>query len=114
MIYNFLNIIIQGTAKGIVVAVGDGTFIGRIAGLASGLDSLETPMSKEVTHFVKCISAVAVFFGVSFFVVALCMGYDFISAAIFLIGIIVANVPEGHFLKLKFIIKTHFYICMNT
>lgn len=80
-----------------MVAVGDGTFIGRIAGLASGLDSLETPMSKEVTHFVKCISAVAVFFGVSFFIVALCMGYDFISAAIFLIGIIVANVPEGHF-----------------
>lgn len=49
------------------MAVGDSTFIGRIAGLASGLDSLETPMSKEVTHFVKIISGVAVFFGKLFF-----------------------------------------------
>lgn len=54
-------------------------------------------MSKEVTHFVKCISAVAVFFGVTFFIIALSMGYEFIAAAIFLIGIIVANVPEGHY-----------------
>lgn len=86
---------LEGTAKGLVVAVGDSTFIGRIAGLASGLDSLETPMSKEVSHFVEWISAMAVFFGVTFFIVALCMGYDFLDAAIFLIGVIVANVPEG-------------------
>ncbi|CAL8075214.1 unnamed protein product [Orchesella dallaii] len=86
---------LEGTGKGIVVATGDGTFIGRIAGLATGLDSLETPMSREVTHFVIFISGVAIFFGVTFFIIALSMGYDFISAAIFLIGIIVANVPEG-------------------
>ncbi|ODN05419.1 Sodium/potassium-transporting ATPase subunit alpha [Orchesella cincta] len=86
---------LEGTAKGIVVATGDGTFIGRIAGLATGLDSLETPMSREVTHFVIFISGVAVFFGVTFFIIALSMGYEIIAAAIFLIGIIVANVPEG-------------------
>jgi len=44
---------LEGTAMGVVVCVGDNTFIGRIAGLASGLDASETPLSKEVTHFVK-------------------------------------------------------------
>jgi sodium/potassium-transporting ATPase subunit alpha len=31
---------LEGTAKGIVVAVGDKTFIGRIADLASGMDEV--------------------------------------------------------------------------
>jgi magnesium-transporting ATPase (P-type) len=84
-----------GTAKGIVVATGDGTFIGRIAGLTSGMDKIDTPMSREVSRFIKIISGVAVFFGVTFFIVSLSMGYPIIDAALFLIGIIVANVPEG-------------------
>ncbi len=84
-----------GTAKGLVVSVGDNTFIGRIAGLTSGLDSSDTPMAREVSHFVKLISAFAVLVGMLFFAIALCMGYNWIDAALFLIGIIVANVPEG-------------------
>ena len=86
---------LSGTAKGLVVSVGDNTFIGRIAGLTSGLDSSDTPMAREVAHFVKLISAFAVLVAVIFFIIALIMGYDWISAALFLIGIIVANVPEG-------------------
>ena len=37
----------------------------------------------------------AVFLGVSFFVIAFILGYHWLDAVIFLIGIIVANVPEG-------------------
>ena len=77
------------------MSVGDNTFIGRIAGLASGIDASETPLSKEVTHFVKVISIVVVINGITFFIISLCMGYAWIDAVIFLIGIIVANVPEG-------------------
>jgi len=38
---------------------------------------------------------VAVFLGVTFLVIALAMEYHWLEAIIFLIGIIVANVPEG-------------------
>jgi sodium/potassium-transporting ATPase subunit alpha len=38
---------------------------------------------------------VAVFLGVTFFILAMVLGYSFLEAAIFLIGIIVAKVPEG-------------------
>ena len=86
---------VEGTAKGIVVMCGDNTVMGRIAGLASGLDTGDTPIAKEIAHFIHIITAVAVFLGVSFFIVAFALGYHWLDAVIFLIGIIVANVPEG-------------------
>merc|ERR1719309_984111 len=75
--------------------IGDNTIMGRIAGLASGLDSGDTPIAKEIAHFIHLITAVAVFLGVSFFIIAFVLGYHWLDAVIFLIGIIVANVPEG-------------------
>ncbi|XP_028164998.1 sodium/potassium-transporting ATPase subunit alpha isoform X10 [Ostrinia furnacalis] len=86
---------VEGTAKGIVICCGDNTVMGRIAGLASGLDTGETPIAKEIHHFIHLITGVAVFLGVTFFVIAFILGYHWLDAVIFLIGIIVANVPEG-------------------
>merc|ERR1712061_962736 len=86
---------VEGTAVGMVVNIGDGTVMGRIAGLASGLTTGQTPIAKEIEHFIHIITAVAVFLGVSFFIIAFILGYHWLDAVIFLIGIIVANVPEG-------------------
>merc|ERR1712233_139916 len=86
---------VEGTAVGIVVNIGDNTVMGRIAGLAAGVGSDETPIAKEIAHFIHIITGVAVFLGVSFFIIAFILGYNWLDAVIFLIGIIVANVPEG-------------------
>merc|ERR1711910_11390 len=86
---------VEGTCLGMVVNIGDNTVMGRIAGLASGLESDQTPIAKEIEHFIHIITAVAVFLGVSFFIIAFILGYNWLDAVIFLIGIIVANVPEG-------------------
>merc|ERR1712123_260435 len=86
---------VEGTCKGIVVMIGDTTVMGRIAGLASGLETGDTPIAKEIAHFIHIITGVAVFLGVTFFIVAFALGYHWLDAVIFLIGIIVANVPEG-------------------
>ncbi len=86
---------VEGTARGIVVNIGDYTVMGRIAGLASGLDTGDTPIAKEIAHFIHIITGVAVFLGVTFFIIAFILGYHWLDAVIFLIGIIVANVPEG-------------------
>lgn len=84
-----------GTARGIVVRTGDRSVMGRIANLASSVTTGETPIAREIGHFIHIITGVAVFLGVSFFFIALVLGYPIIEAVIFLIGIIVANVPEG-------------------
>ncbi|OUC44714.1 Na,H/K antiporter P-type ATPase, alpha subunit [Trichinella nativa] len=85
----------EGTGKGVVIYTGDRTVMGRIAHLASGLESGETPIAKELAHFIHLITGVAVFLGISFFIISLAMGYHWLDACVFLIGIIVANVPEG-------------------
>ena len=91
----FSTNVVEGTAKGVVINIGDSTVMGRIAGLASGLESGDTPIAKEIAHFIHLITGVAVFLGVSFFIIAFILGYHWLDAVIFLIGIIVANVPEG-------------------
>jgi len=86
---------VEGTCVGMVVHIGDNTVMGRIAGLASGLSTGETPIAKEIAHFIHIITGVAVFLGMTFFIIAIILGYNWLDAVIFLIGIIVANVPEG-------------------
>ncbi|KAG9278119.1 sodium/potassium-transporting ATPase subunit alpha-2-like [Astyanax mexicanus] len=86
---------VEGTARGIVIATGDHTVMGRIATLASGLEVGQTPINIEIEHFIHIITGVAVFLGVSFFILSIILGYTWLEAVVFLIGIIVANVPEG-------------------
>jgi len=78
--------LLTGTAKGVVISCGDHTVMGRIAGLASGLDTGETPIAKEIHHFIHLITGVAVFLGVTFFIIAFILGYHWLDAVIFLIG----------------------------
>ncbi|XP_074593049.1 sodium/potassium-transporting ATPase subunit alpha-like isoform X2 [Brevipalpus obovatus] len=86
---------VEGSAQGIVISTGDRTVMGRIANLASGLEMGQTPINREIEHFIHIITGVAVFLGVSFFIIAIVLDYYWLDAVIFLIGIIVANVPEG-------------------
>lgn len=86
---------VEGTAKGIVINIGDNTAMGRIASLASGLETGKTPIAKELTHFIHIITSVAVFMGVLLCIISIIIGYHWLESILFLIGVIVANVPEG-------------------
>ncbi|XP_032530013.1 sodium/potassium-transporting ATPase subunit alpha-like [Danaus plexippus] len=87
--------ITEGSAKGIVVATGELTQIGKIAGLVTGLEKEETPIAKEITHFIKLICGVAFTFGLMFFVMVFIIQKSWLSALQYMLGIILANVPEG-------------------
>jgi sodium/potassium-transporting ATPase subunit alpha len=87
--------IVAGNCKGLVVKTGDQSFIGVIARLASGTETVDTPISIEIAHFIKIVSSVALFLGVTFFIIGLLKGFEPIQNIVFMIGIIVANVPEG-------------------
>lgn len=84
-----------GHAKCIVVSIGDKTVMGCIAKLASETEMKETPIAIEIKHFIKIVSAVAVFLGVSFLIIGMILNPDILTNLVFMIGIIVANVPEG-------------------
>lgn len=84
-----------GVATGLIINTGDRTIIGRIASLASGVGNEKTPIAIEIEHFVDIIAGLAIFFGFTFFVVAMFIGYAFLEAMIFFMAIVVAYVPEG-------------------
>uniref|UniRef100_A0A7N8YAJ9 Sodium/potassium-transporting ATPase subunit alpha n=1 Tax=Mastacembelus armatus TaxID=205130 RepID=A0A7N8YAJ9_9TELE len=63
--------------------------------LQTVLDAGKTPIAIEIEHFIHIITGVAVFLGVTFLILSVILGYTWLEAVIFLIGIIVANVPEG-------------------
>lgn len=85
----------KGSGKAMVHATGDKTFMGTIAALASETEAEETPIAKEIEDFVIKVSAIAFGLGISFFILGMMKNGDLVRNVIFLIGIIVANVPEG-------------------
>ena len=90
-----MYVAVAGEAVGVVVRVGDDTLMGRIAFLTSGLKQDMTPIGREIRKFIHLITIFAVCLGVLFFIISLVLGHYWLDAVIFLIGIIVANVPEG-------------------
>jgi len=85
----------EGSCKAIVIETGDRTVMGRVAALAMSTKKEQTPINKEIHHFILVISGIALFLGVLFFLLSIGIGTPFIESLVFTIGIIVANVPEG-------------------
>lgn len=86
---------VSGDCVGIVVNTGPRTVIGIIADLASNTEDLDTPIKQEIHHFIRIISGVAIFLGVTFLIIGFVKGMNAVDNLVFAIGIIVANVPEG-------------------
>ncbi|WP_288067922.1 cation-transporting P-type ATPase [Methanolobus sp.] len=84
-----------GNGKAIIFGTGSDTQIGKLAALTEQTASVDTPIRKELNDFIKIISAIAIFLGISFFIVGFLIQDTFLANLIFAIGIIVANVPEG-------------------
>lgn len=84
-----------GTGVGVVFVTGDSTFFGTIAGRTMSIKRPDSCLKKELKRMVKIMGGVAIVTGVIFLSLAIRIGYSAIEAVIFMIGIIVANVPEG-------------------
>jgi sodium/potassium-transporting ATPase subunit alpha len=85
----------SGNGKALVYGTGMNTQIGQIVKLTKETGNVETPLRKELKHFIKVISTIAIILGVVFFVTSFFIGNPLMGSIIFAIGIIVANVPEG-------------------
>ncbi|GAB7026679.1 cation-translocating P-type ATPase [Geotalea toluenoxydans] len=85
-----------GQGRALVFATGMKTQIGRAADLTQAVSVREIPIRREIHHFTRLISTIAVIMGVGVFLVSLFfLQNPMLSKLIFAIGIIVANVPEG-------------------
>ncbi|KAJ8713516.1 hypothetical protein PYW07_013886 [Mythimna separata] len=85
----------KSLCTGVVLCCGDLTALGRVAGLAARLTPAPSPLSREIHRFMRYMSIWAL--GLGFFIAAACLflGYPFIQTIIFVIGMVVANIPEA-------------------
>ncbi len=87
--------ILSGRGRAVVYATGVRTEFGKIAQMTTLIESGLSPLQREivrVTHVVAILSSVM---GLAFFIIGWFMGLGFWVSAVFGIGIIAANVPEG-------------------
>ncbi|KAI0345042.1 aminophospholipid-transporting P-type ATPase [Trametopsis cervina] len=91
------TLVVNGEGWGIVVRTGDHTLIGQIAALTGGESGNESPLSKEIGHFVMMVSVIAILFAIVFFVVGITTAYKgkATQTVTFAVSILVAFVPEG-------------------
>ncbi|MHB1464320.1 MAG: cation-translocating P-type ATPase [Thermoleophilia bacterium] len=85
-----------GTGKAVIFSTGMQTEFGKIAALTQTVKPELSPLQKEVNRVALLIAGVALVMGAALFgVAALFTPLSLGTAAIFAIGMLVANVPEG-------------------
>lgn len=69
--------------------------MGHIAGLTARLKPNKTPLAKELDRFMKIISIWACCLGLILGILLVALEHPLLTTLLFVIGMIVANVPEG-------------------
>jgi sodium/potassium-transporting ATPase subunit alpha len=87
--------VLSGHGRAVVFAAGMRTEFGKIANLAGAVETGLSPLQKEIIKVTRVVAAISLAMGAAFFMIGLWTGLGFWISAIFGIGIIVANVPEG-------------------
>ncbi|MEN6466816.1 MAG: HAD-IC family P-type ATPase [Syntrophaceae bacterium] len=88
--------VVSGMGRAVVIATGMSTELGKIAYLTQKIKPELSPLQKEINRLTKMIAMIAVVTGIVFFIIGSALGeLSPVAAAIFAIGIIIANVPEG-------------------
>jgi calcium-translocating P-type ATPase len=90
------TLVTQGTARGLVVATGAGTEIGRIGGLLAGVEQLTTPLVAKMDHFARWLSFLILLVAGLLLIYGYFVGHhDFAEMFMAVVGVAVAAIPEG-------------------
>ncbi|NEX45684.1 HAD-IC family P-type ATPase [Pseudotabrizicola algicola] len=90
------TLVTQGTARGLVVATGPDTEIGRIGGLLAGVEQLTTPLVAQMDHFARWLSLLIVLAaGLLLLWGSVVGGQPFAELFMSVVAIAVAAIPEG-------------------
>ncbi|TNF34790.1 MAG: cation-transporting P-type ATPase [Gammaproteobacteria bacterium] len=85
-----------GTGRGVVVATGAQTEIGRISGMLADIEQLTTPLLRQMNVFARYLSFVIVGLGALIFALGYGLGhYPPSELFMIVVGLTVAAIPEG-------------------
>jgi len=87
--------VLKGSGVAVVFATGERTQFGRVAALSRDIRRPASPLERQTAQMVRVLTAIAVVMGVGFFAYGVFAGRPLWVNLVFMLGIIVANVPEG-------------------
>jgi len=90
------TLVAGGQGAGVVVATGAGTELGRISAMVGEVQTLTTPLLRQMNEFGRRLTIVILAIAAAVFAVAVAFrGYDFEHALLAAVGMAVAAIPEG-------------------
>jgi sodium/potassium-transporting ATPase subunit alpha len=87
--------VLKGQGLGVVFATGIRTEFGKLAHLSQVIRRSPSSLERETAHMVRVLTIIAVAMGLAFFCYGVASGRSLWVNLVFMMGIIVANVPEG-------------------
>src|SRR5690625_4510586 len=90
------TVVAAGGGTGVVTGTGQDTEIGHITTLLKDVESIETPLTRQMTSFSKKLSLVVVILAIGMFILAgILYDYSLSELTMAAIGFAVATIPEG-------------------
>jgi sodium/potassium-transporting ATPase subunit alpha len=87
--------VLRGSGIAVVIATGHRTEFGKIAALSRDVRRPPSPIERETNRMIRVLTGIAVTMGILFFAYWVATGRSLWVNIVFMLGIIVANVPEG-------------------
>jgi sodium/potassium-transporting ATPase subunit alpha len=87
--------VLRGNGTAVVFATGHRTELGKIAALSRDVRRPLSPLQRETNRMARVLTAIAAIMGILFFAYGVASGRSLWVNIVFMLGIIVANVPEG-------------------
>ncbi len=84
-----------GTGKGVVIATGMNTEVGKIAHMLDNTDELDTPLKRKLETVGRILSIVGIICSILVFVIGFIYGKDVISLLMIAISLAISVIPEG-------------------
>ena len=89
------TLVSYGTAKGVVVATGMDTEVGKIASMLQDTKSLDSPLKRKLNKVGTTLSVVGILVSILIFIIGFLNGQDFISLVMISISLAISVIPEG-------------------
>jgi cation-transporting P-type ATPase F len=89
------TLVTHGACKGLVIATGDHTEIGRINEMISSAQVLATPLTRKIEHFSKILLYVIIALAAVTFLVGYLRGQDWVEMFLASVALSVGAIPEG-------------------
>ena len=89
------TLVTYGQGEGVVFATGDGTEMGRIAGLIHTADNLQTPLTRKIAQFSRLLLYVILGLAAVTFIVGILRGESWVDMFMAAVALAVGAIPEG-------------------